>query len=201
MSAAPILKTFSPPAPRVLIVEDEPRLRELLSDVLPDMGFEVAATRTGEEALRLLGSVTPGFDILLLDLNLPGIDGMTLFRRVKVLHEQLQVVILTGFGDLPAAQLAIQLDVVEFLSKPFHLNDIERALSEARRRSRLRVAASKVGREVIEPPQTLAELEHVQILAALERNGGNRTLAAEELGISRRTLHYRLAHYRRFGGP
>src|SRR3954471_105323 len=60
--------------PRVLIVEDEPRMRELLVRSIGSWGFEVAEARSGEEALRLAGEHPP--DIVLLDLNLPGIDGI-----------------------------------------------------------------------------------------------------------------------------
>lgn len=194
----------------VLLVEDEPRLRDLLLEAIPDMGrsgFSAAGARSGEEALRLMNAQVR--DIIILDLNLPGMDGMEFFEQVRQRWPQTQVIILTGFGDLDAARKAIHLQVVDFLSKPCHLSDVELALDRARRRIvELRkinmtdtappVLAQPIN-ESTTPPTTLEESERQMIIAALERNRGNRTAAAVELGISRRTLHYRLQEYERQG--
>ncbi|HZZ42605.1 MAG TPA: response regulator [Tepidisphaeraceae bacterium] len=181
-------------APRVLIVEDEVRLRELLVEVVPDMGFPATAVRSGEEAIRVLQG--EAYDILILDLQLPGMGGMELFERVREEWPGVQVIVLTGFGDLPTAQRAIHLDVVDFLSKPCHLSTLEMALDRARRRTR--IGGERGEEKTVEEDRglTLAEVEHQQIMAALERSGGNKKAAAAALGISRRTLHYRLAEYR-----
>jgi DNA-binding NtrC family response regulator len=183
-------------AMRVLIVEDEPRLRELLADVVPEMGFPARPSRSAEEALRILREEP--VDILILDLQLPAMGGMELLEQVRREWPATQVIILTGFGDLAAAQQAIRLDVVEFLTKPCHLRDIELALDHARRRvaASSRATAAPASQE---RAQTLADAECRQILAALSRHGGNKTAAAAELGISRRKLHYRLAEYRAKG--
>jgi len=116
--------------------------------------------------------------------------------------------VLTGFGDLDTAKRAIRLDVSDFLTKPCALGDIELALDRARQR-RLAVnepTASPNDSLTAAPPppakpvpMTLEELERQHILASLERNGGNRTATAAELGISLRTLYYRLETYQRQG--
>ena len=180
---------------RVLIVEDESHLRDLLAEVVPEMGFPATAVRSAEEALRIMQN--DPHDILILDLQLPVMGGMDFFERVRQEWPNSQVIVLTGFGDLASAQRAIRLDVVEFLSKPCHLCDVEQALDRARRRA----LASPSAEPVSSPPMnlnatTLAEIEFREILAALGRHNGNKTAAAAELGISRRTLHYRLAEYR-----
>src|SRR5215213_7478989 len=118
--------------PRVLIVEDEPRLRELLAHAIGGWGFEVAQARSGEEALRLAAEQPP--DIALLDLNLPGIDGLETFRRLRERVGGVQGIVLTGFASLDAARQAIHLDVVEFLTKPAPLGELEQALDRALRR-------------------------------------------------------------------
>jgi DNA-binding NtrC family response regulator len=182
-------------APRVLIVEDEVNLRELLLDVVPDMGFPASAVRSAEEALRSMQQDRP--DILILDLQLPGMGGMDLFERVRQDWPEVQVIVLTGFGDLATAQRSIHLDVVEFLSKPCHLYNVEVALDRARRRTRMAPQPDEISQRT--PVVSLAETEYQQIAAALRRTGGNKKAAAKELGISRRTLHYRLAEYRREG--
>jgi DNA-binding NtrC family response regulator len=183
---------------RVLVIEDEPRLRELLVDVIDDFGFEASSARSAEEARRMIDASPP--QILMLDLQLPGTGGLDFLEELRRKQLSLQVIILTGFGDLQAAQKAIRLDVVDFLGKPFHMADIEQALDRARKRIGPRMPAALVS----EPPPksaptTLADIEREQILAALQRNNGNRTRAAQELQISRRTLHYRLDEYRKQG--
>jgi DNA-binding NtrC family response regulator len=183
----------------VLVVEDEPRMRELLADVVPDMGFRVNAARSAEEALKLMEA--DPHEIAIVDLNLPGMEGMDFFAIVRERWPKTQVIVLTGFGNLESARQAIRLNVVDFLAKPCHLGDLEVALARAVQRWRGELAAPDTATPVPPPAATageaptLHELERQHILAALSRNGGNRTATAAELGISRRTLHYRLTEY------
>jgi len=119
------------------------------------------------------------------------------------------VIVLTGFGDLDAARKAIHLDVVDFLSKPCALGDLEIALDRAR--SRLRKFSEPELPEPEEEPKleftpretspavSLEDVERQTILAALEKNNGNRNATAAELGISLRKLYYRLAQYQKQG--
>jgi DNA-binding NtrC family response regulator len=184
---------------RVLVVEDERRLRALLVEMIPELGFAVCGAASAEEALGTMQS--DPCDILLLDLQLPGMSGMELFEQVRQRWPETEVVILTAFGDLETARRAIHLDVVEFLCKPFHLRDIELAFDRARRRitNYQSPPASTSPAEPHEHALTLAQTEYRQILSTLQRHQGNRTTAAAELGISRRTLHYRLNEYRERG--
>lgn len=187
--------------PRVLIVEDEHRLRELLCDVLPNMGYEPVAARTAEQAFTLISEQAP--DIIVLDLNLPVMDGMSFLDRFRPAHPDTPVVIMTGFGDLKSARQAIHHDVVDFLAKPCHLGEIEAALGRARQRlNDPRLNPADQSAAVAPDPQdddpvveTIAEAERRMIFEALERNNGNRSAAAIELGISRRTLYNKLAEY------
>lgn len=178
----------------VLVVEDEPRLRDLLASVIPEMGFDVSLARSGEEALRTLAQQP--HDILLVDLHLPGMDGIELLEKVREQDARIQAIILTAYGSLDAARRAIHLEVADFLQKPCPLNELEQALDRARKRllsAGQQPAMPEPSPDA--PPQTLEALERQQILAALARWSGNRTKAAAELGISRRTLQYRLAEY------
>jgi DNA-binding NtrC family response regulator len=190
--------------PRVLIVEDEPRMRELLHRAVTGWGFDVTVARSGEEALRHAADHPP--HIVLLDLDLPGINGLETFEKLREKHADLQAIVLTGFGSLDAARKAIHLDVVEFLTKPAPLGDLEHALDRAIRRlaPTLPTASGPIVPDAFdaEPPpagQTLAEVERRHILETLGRNNGNRTATATELGISRRTLYYKLAEYQKDG--
>jgi len=152
----------------LLVVEDETRLRDLLVDIAPDMGFSATGARSGEEAQRLMEAQPR--DVIILDLNLPAMDGMEFFRLLRDRWPVTQVIILTGFGDLETAKAAIHLDVVEFLTKPSPLNKVEEALDRARRRideARLRsLSAAAPAPSAGAAPQTLEESERGLILAA-----------------------------------
>lgn len=184
---------------RVLIVEDEPRLRELLQRAVSGWGFDAATARSGEEAIRL-NDARP-FEIAILDLNLPMMDGLEALGRLREKSSAMQAIVLTGFASIEAAKRAVHLDVVEFLTKPCHLGELEQALDRALRRM------APTPPEVLDQPDlpipaagvTLEEVERQHILTALRRNHGNRTATAQELGISRRTLYYKLEEYQRQG--
>ncbi|MBI4580077.1 MAG: response regulator [Planctomycetes bacterium] len=203
--------TLSPPDSRpplrILVVEDEQRLRDMLLAAVPDMGFAVTGVPSGERALEVMER-SP-HDILLLDLRLPGMSGLDLCETVHQRWPDAVALILTGYGDLDAARKAIRLDVADFLTKPASLGEIEQALERARLRLTARRAAAAAPpadpRCDAPPPaaaaaaavHTLDEIERNHILSVLKRHHGNRAATAVELGISLRTLYYRLAEYQR----
>jgi DNA-binding NtrC family response regulator len=202
-------KPRPPLDPHVLVVEDEPRMRELLQRVLAGWGFDASVARSAEEATKLAEARPP--DVVVLDLNLPGEGGIDWFRRLRGMHPNVQGIVLTGFASIEAAKEAIHLDVVEFLTKPAHLGELEQALDRALRRlspaptpvlppgvSGLEEEAAATDGEGA-AGRTLEEVEREHILATLARQGGNRTATAAELGISRRTLYYKLEGYQKQG--
>jgi two-component system response regulator RegA len=194
-----------PPTPsdvKVLVVDDEGRLRDVLTRAIASWGFQVSGARSGEEALRLMQSSK--FDISILDLNLPGVSGIELFEKLRAVNPEQQVIVLTGFGNLEAARATIRLDVVDFLEKPCPLGELEKSLHRATQRlvrpmPQHLVPAEKEPEADDEPVQTLEDVEREHIISALRRNDGNRTATALELGISRRTLQYKLSEYHRQG--
>ncbi len=191
---------------RVLVVEDEPRLRHVLTRAIPDMGFDVAESARGDDALRVFEIATP--DIVVLDLNLPDMDGIELFEIARKSWPSTEFIILTGFGSLEAAKQAIRLDVVDFLTKPASLGELEFALDRARRRRmgtmelppnmERETSVAETPPEA-EPAGTLADIERAKIMEALRLNDGNRSAAARQLGISLRKLYYRIAEYQHQG--
>ena len=193
---------------RVLIVEDERRLREMLLASLQEIGMVATGAPTAEASLKLLGQST--FAILLVDLNLPGMGGMELCEIVHRRWPEVQMIILTGFGDMDAARRAIRLDVVDFLTKPCGMDELEVALARARQRwidhwmGESHIAPSSPSPDPAAPQSpSVGEMERQLILDALERHDGNREAAALEVGISVRKLYYRLQQYQHdgFGSP
>jgi DNA-binding NtrC family response regulator len=182
---------------RVLVVDDEPRMCELISGVLRGWDCDTFTARSAEEGWRIAQQSHP--DVAILDLNLPGKSGLDLLEQLRTLEDYVAAIVLTGFGDLESAKKAIRLDVSDFLTKPFMLGELEQAIERALRKktsmtqtkSPLEVEAEKADEQAV----TLEERERHAIMEALKRNNGNRTAAAAELGISRRKLHYRLREY------
>jgi DNA-binding NtrC family response regulator len=194
----------SPPdTPTVLLVDDEPRLRQLLGQSIEQLGFRCQALGSAERAWRQIQDTPPA--IAILDLNLPEMDGMTLLEQLHAQYPELPVIILTAFGDLPKAQRAIHLDVVDFLTKPYQLRDLELALDRAFKRTRRRNPA--VASDPAEPrdadehesPTPLEDLQRQHVLDTLAHYQGDRQRTAAALDISLRTLYYRLAEYRAQG--
>jgi len=194
-------KPLTPAEVRVLVVDDEGRLRDVLTRAIASWGFQVVGARSAEEALRLAHASK--FDVSIVDLNLPGMSGIELFDKLRVEQPDHQVIVLTGFGNLEAARASIRLDVVDFLEKPCPLGELEKSLHRATQRLQrplpVALEQSLPEPEPDEPVQKLEDVEREHIISALRRNDGNRTATAQELGISRRTLQYKLSEYQRQG--
>jgi DNA-binding NtrC family response regulator len=188
-------------AQKILIVEDERRLREMLMACMHEMGMTPTPSPTAEAALKLMDH--SNFAVALIDLNLPGMSGMEFCEIVRQRWPSVEMIILTGFGDMNAARRAIRLDVVDFLTKPCGMDELEIAIGRAKQRWLDRwMGELHMPRSASPPVQAGARgatsveaMERQLILAALERHHGNREAAADELGISVRKLYYRLRQY------
>jgi excisionase family DNA binding protein len=115
--------------PRVLVVDDEASIRELLSKTLALAEYEVDTApdgRTAIERLRL-----GHYDLLIADLKMPGLDGLSLIREAKRLNADLPVIIITGFSTESSAIEAVNLGVAGYLTKPFRVPQVLAAAARA----------------------------------------------------------------------
>jgi two-component system nitrogen regulation response regulator NtrX len=112
----------------VLIVDDEEGIRESLSGIFEDDGYSVLTSTSGEEALKLIKDQSP--DLILLDVWLPGIDGIQTLREVKEMKPDLPVIIISGHGNIEIAVKATKIGAYDFLEKPLSL---ERVLLTSKR--------------------------------------------------------------------
>lgn len=108
--------------PKILLVDDEERFRTNLSKMLAAHGFEVTAADSGQGALAELG-LQP-FDVVLLDLRMPGLSGLETLKAIKQDHPDTEVIILTGHASVDAAAEIIRLGGCEFLLKPCPLEEV-----------------------------------------------------------------------------
>jgi DNA-binding NtrC family response regulator len=113
----------------VLLVDDDDTLRRVLQKEIEDFGYEVCSLPDAQGVDEALRARAP--DVALIDLRLPGVDGMDLLARLRSLDEDLPVVVLTGHGSVPEAVKAIRLGAYDFLAKPASLDQIEQVLGRA----------------------------------------------------------------------
>lgn len=119
----------------VLVVDDERPTRLLMEKELPRAGFAVTCSESGEEALERLRARE--FDVILLDLKMPGVGGMEALRRIRDSGTSAEVVVLTGHPDVETAIKAMKLGAFDYLTKPFKLSEVEEVLRRAAERKRL----------------------------------------------------------------
>jgi two-component system, NtrC family, nitrogen regulation response regulator NtrX len=106
----------------VMIVDDEEGIRESLSGIFEDEGYEVLTAGSGEEALRALKEQTP--DVILLDVWLPGIDGLETLKEIKDVKPNLPVIMISGHGNIELALKATKAGAYDFLEKPLSLERV-----------------------------------------------------------------------------
>ncbi|UEG61140.1 sigma-54-dependent transcriptional regulator [Stutzerimonas chloritidismutans] len=121
---------------RVLLVEDDDSLRQLLVEELEDRGLQVRALASAEEAVGSLESWEPA--LVVSDLRLPGADGMALLRRVKTMQAAPAFLVITAFGSIQQAVAALKEGADEFLTKPLDLEHFALAVARALETRRLR---------------------------------------------------------------
>jgi len=112
---------------RVLIVEDEDKLRRVLELQLQSAGFEVEKASSAEEALRKVDRA----DLILTDLRLPGMNGLELLESIRRQNSHVPVVVMTAFGTIEAAVEAMKAGAADFLLKPFSLDHLMTVVNKA----------------------------------------------------------------------
>jgi excisionase family DNA binding protein len=124
-------RTTSPPAgrPRVLVVDDEATIRDLLSKTLALAEYDVDLAPDGRSAIDRLRMIP--YDLLITDLKMPGVDGLTVIREARRLKADLPVIIITGYSTEASAIEAVNLGVSGYLTKPFRVPRVLAAASKA----------------------------------------------------------------------
>ena len=130
---------------RVLVVDDDEAMSETVADCLVRRGFTAASRTSAESALALLD--TREFDVVFTDLNMAGMDGLALCRRLAEIRHDLPVVICSAFGSLEVRASAWAAGAFEFMAKPFELDELrstlDRAVAYGRDAEARRVAAGE----------------------------------------------------------
>lgn len=124
---------------KVLIVDDEKNIRTTLAQALEPLGLATDAAVNGEEALGKLAE--DQYDVILLDLKMPGMDGMEVLRQIRQRHTGVRVVMITAHGNVDSAVEAMKLGAVDFIQKPFAPKEIRTMVEDILARERLEPGA------------------------------------------------------------
>ncbi|WP_170920311.1 response regulator [Desulfacinum hydrothermale] len=142
---------------KILIVDDDDVYRDILKDAITAEGTELKLASSGEEALELIDSEP--FDILITDLNMPAMDGLTLLKQARQHLPHLLTIIITGYGSLESAVEAIRQGAYDYIQKPFRIDEVAVATRNAIDKVRILRERAALLAELEEAYHKLRELE------------------------------------------
>lgn len=172
--------------PRVLVIDDDEVFRARLCRALAQRDWEVSSAAGGEEALTMVARHNP--DLALVDLRMPGTDGLDLIEQLRAADASMTIIVLTGYGSIPTTISALKRGADYYLSKPADADQILAAYEKLQESGD--VAASAPAEA---PSLARVEWEHMQ--RVLTDCAGNISQAARTLGIHRRSLQRKLSKY------
>ena len=114
---------------RLLVVDDEDNVREIIEEYFTSLGYEVEIARDGAEALRRAAAVRP--DAVLLDINMPGVTGDEALNRLHAIDPTVPIVMLTGNADEDVARDLLRRGAMDYVTKPFELETLDRVVTTA----------------------------------------------------------------------
>ncbi|HLG30265.1 MAG TPA: sigma 54-interacting transcriptional regulator, partial [Candidatus Brocadiales bacterium] len=129
------------PEALILVVDDEETIRLSLKEALSEEGHEVIEARNCEEAFKKIEEVLP--DLILADLRMPGMNGLTLLEKVKAKDPTMLMIVMTGYGTIDSAVEAMKLGAYDYLAKPFKLDHLKLVVAKA-------LSTQALRREVLE---------------------------------------------------
>ncbi len=112
---------------KVLVVDDEPEVRQVLLEFLSSRGYDVSVASGGAEAVALVESTRP--DLVLLDVAMPGMDGVETLKRIVAIEPDLAVIMVTANADIGVTSKLLALGAVDYVPKPFDLDYLDQAVS------------------------------------------------------------------------
>ncbi len=185
--------------PKILIIEDDPQMRQGLEEIFSGEGYSVSTAISGREALNLLEKEE--FDIVLADVVMPHVGGLDVLKEVQKKWPSMPVVMVTAFATVKDAVTAMKEGASEYISKPFKIDEVQTAVRRVLEEARLRsseVVARPGGGETLEKGSVIKALSNPirwGALALLEACRGLRfTDLQRELGVndaSRLSYHLR----------
>ncbi|AXC50720.1 sigma-54-dependent Fis family transcriptional regulator [Paracoccus suum] len=141
---------------KIAIVDDEPDMRESISQWLVLSGFDTETYGSAEDALRAIGTDWPG--VVITDIKMPGMDGMAFLKRLMGVDSGLPVIMITGHGDVPMAVEAMRLGAMDFMEKPFNPDRMTELAKKATQARRMTLDNRALRRDLSEGQQVMSKL-------------------------------------------
>lgn len=113
---------------KILIVDDQYGIRILLNEVFQKEGYQTFQAANGVQAIEIVNKHSP--DLVLLDMKIPGMDGIEILKRLKKIDSEIRVIIMTAYGELDMIQEAKDLGAITHFAKPFDIDEIRQAVRE-----------------------------------------------------------------------
>ena len=141
---------------RIAIVDDEPDMRESISQWLVLSGFNTVTFSSAEDALKEISSDWPG--VVISDIRMPGMDGMAFLKRLMSIDSALPVIMITGHGDVPMAVEAMRMGAMDFMEKPFKPDRMTELAKKATQTRRMTLDNRALRRDLSEGQQVMSKL-------------------------------------------
>lgn len=168
---------------RLLVVDDDPKITAFLRRALVLEGYEVAVAQTGADGLRSVAEAPP--DLVILDIMMPGIDGIEVCRRLRAAGEGMPVLLLTARDAVPDRVKGLDAGADDYLVKPFALEELL-----ARVRALLRRGSARAPEEAVQPALTYADLSLDPASREVRRGDRSIELTAKEFELLHLFLTY-----------
>ena len=183
---------------KILAIDDEKNIRHLIRNELTLEGFGVTTAKSGEEGLKLIDE--RNFDVVLLDIRLPKMNGIEVLRNLRQKSPQTQVIMITGYGDIQTAVESMKLGARDYITKPFKLSELLAIVNEVTAdngkykdlTARHFATPSSVGPSIVESPSR--EMREVYDLADRVADTDVTVLIQGETGVGKDVLAARI-HY------
>jgi FixJ family two-component response regulator len=179
-----LLQPMTDDPPTVIVIDDDPSIRKAIDRLLRSVGLRVELFESAQEFLQSDRPDAPS--CIVLDVRLPGQSGLNLQRNLAAADIRIPIIFITAHGDIPMSVRAMKAGAVEFLTKPFHDQDLLDAIEAALEKDRARRADEKLVAELKKRFETLTARER-QVMHLVVAGRLNKQIAAE-LGISEMTV-------------
>lgn len=126
--------------PKILIIDDEPDVRDMMSVALERQGYTAVTAQNGEEGLKK--AAQDKFAVAIVDINMPGIDGIATLGKLKKIDSGIEVIMATGYGTIESAIESMRQGAFDYLNKPFHINELTVVIEKALEKCRLKETAA-----------------------------------------------------------
>ena len=112
---------------KVLVVDDQNGIRVLLAEVLGNEGYQALQASNGKTALEIVKNESP--DLVLLDMKIPGMDGLDILKHIRQINPHIKVIMMTAYGELDMIKEAMELGALMHFTKPFDIDELRQAVN------------------------------------------------------------------------